>query len=388
MTAQALPDSYPNLAQLFQAAPLMGFAQAGDQQAIADQNNPRLQQAFDQDQAQLRVMNPLMAAYQGAQTRHLDASSGLLGAQTTGANQANNFTAATQPGKIDSTNAGYSATGTKDRVGQMEDQGRMFGQVAAQLRALPDDATPWERANLVKQAMGPEAAKYPGLDQMLTDNHGTLADRLDALSKDSYNKSTIARRDADNEKRRLAMIDAQGQNALELEAAKASDRIELSRVSASFKPKPAESMTQYEARIRQGAASGDAGAQAALTALLQSKVALAQAGQDVNDTRIRELLNGGIKPKPSTPTLPQPVSAPPVASQGPSQGGSDPAAIAMSVANGPPLPEGALDPIVAKMPEADRKVFVKELWVQKAMKSNPGMSRAEIEAEGKKRNKF
>lgn len=324
MTAQALPDQYPALGQLFQQAPLLGFLQAGDQQKIADDNNARLQSSYDMQQRQTEAMNPLDLSYRQGQIQHQAAQAKLMDAQTQGLNLGNLYTGETQAGRIDATNAQSATTATKSKADQLEEQGRIYGQLSTRLQ--DPSLTPWERANIVKTALADKLGSHPGITEGLVSHAQDLPDWMDKLSQESYSHSRDARKaDADFAKntQKYAMM---GENQLALEELRQSGRMEMSSMKESLKPKKAETFDQLKARWTDAANQGDVQAQMALKNLYTNEGAMRQMSGLTGDALKTGILSlpayQPAQPKYGPPQVPGMSPAPTMPGTGPIRQGS------------------------------------------------------------------
>jgi hypothetical protein len=314
MTAQALPNDYPNLAQMFQNLPAIAAYQSGAQTGLADDNNELLQQAHRAAQDYLAQQRPLELQELAARTRQHGVNADLAAEQTKGLRLGNNFTESTQPGKIASTNAGYEADTSASGVKKMEADGQMYGQLASQMEGL----TPWEKVALVKKTLGDRIP--PGLEAGLMKNADSLGEWMGKLSQHSYEQSAAARKAAADEAKRLAMIKEQRETLESVARINAQGKVDAKNAGGGKGGDKPKTMSQWEAQIRQSAAEGDEDAQRMLLTLESDRVRRAQASQEPANA-----LKAGVLrlPQPKAPagatvpsTTPPRASAPKAAPAG------------------------------------------------------------------------
>jgi hypothetical protein len=323
MTAQALPNDAPNLAQMFQYLPAIASYQSGAQQGLADENNQRLQMAHDAEQGHLALERPLSLAELAARTDQHGANAGLARAQTAGIDLTNRYTGATQSGRIAATNAGYNADDSVAGLKKLEADGAMYGQLATQMEGM----TPWERVNLVKTALGDRLPQHPALEAGLMKNADTLPQWMAKLSRHSYEQSAKAQLAADRQAMMENLQRLKNSGALDVAEENAAGRIAAKGAGGGKGGEKPLTMSQWEAQMRAAANAGDEAAAAALQRLEADRVTRNQAAGAPADGIKRDLLR-----------LPQraPVPGASVAPQGPPQA-SGPKALPAG------LPQGTKD---------------------------------------------
>jgi hypothetical protein len=303
MTAQALPNDVPNLAQMFQNLPAIAAYQSGAQQGLADDNNALLQQAHIANQQNEALKRPLELAELVARTNQHNATAGFTTEETRGRRLGNDYTEKTQPGKIAADQAGFSAAERASQLKQMEAEGQLYGQLATQMEGM----TPWERVNLVKTHFKDKLP--PGIEAGLMRNAATLPDWMKKLSQHSYEQSAAARKAADLEEMKLAVARQMGVNSANVADINAAGKVAAKNAGggAGGKGKPL-TMSQFEAQIRAAAETGDPEAVAALQRLEADRQARAQAAGAPADAIKRGVLR--LPPKAAVPGATVPSTAP------------------------------------------------------------------------------
>lgn len=298
----ALDTQMPNLATLFEQDPWSAWEQVYRQQGNAQANQNALLAAFQQDQAQKAAMNPLELERTRLQNTGLD-----LGNIAKAYD--NQFTSATQPGRIAMTNSQYGRDTVGNQAKETENLGDLFGATAAMVQGM----TPFDAANVVQERLGKYLPQHPALNSWLISQGPNLSAVLQQKADAIYANSSKAREAKALDERMEQRMELQNRNALALEELRQTGKMEMSRFKASNLPEKKETLSQYEARIADAAARGDVQARYALDTLNYYKDRRVQLSAMVGDDLKRTILQLGNE-RASTPVAPQsPVVQRPVA---------------------------------------------------------------------------
>lgn len=281
---QALPNQYPDLGALFENMPAIAAGQVGIQQRIADQNNQSLQDAFAAQQQFDAQKRPLDLQQLMATTRNTNSQADYHGALARGANADSSLKEGTLDSNIASTNSGNKTKMGADQIAQLEQVGDLYRQVGAQVAGEP---TPWGKVAKAKELLGDHVQQGPEFDKFLLKHASNLHTYFSDLGDNIYNASRAAKVEAGKE----ATATERAKIAADATKYAADQRTNAVGLKIDNTPDKPETMSQYEARIRAEAATGDPKAIAQVQKLEQDKRDKAMASAGVADAFKRELLN-------------------------------------------------------------------------------------------------
>lgn len=187
-----LNAQFPNLETLFQNMPAFAALQAGDQARLANQNNRSLQDAFSAEEAHKAQERPLELEQKQATIGSTNSTAAYNNALARGSNLKSDELEQTMPGDVEATNAVNKGKVSASQLAQMENEGQMYGQMAARLKSIP----PMFRPAAVKQMMGNRLTQGPGLDELLASDVHNLPAHFEALARQSFANTNAARTEA------------------------------------------------------------------------------------------------------------------------------------------------------------------------------------------------
>ncbi len=193
---QALPNNFPDLNTLMQYMPAVGAYQSGQQQAIAQQNNRSLQDAFAADEAFKAQKRPMDLEQLLANTANTKAQTGVSNASARNLGLAGDITEGTKASTISATNSANKTKMGADEITQME----QFGDAARQAGARAASAvTPWEKMKAIKETMGNHMNWTPESEKFFMDHIQNAHQYLSDMGNNIYEASRAAKAEASKE---------------------------------------------------------------------------------------------------------------------------------------------------------------------------------------------
>ncbi len=303
---QALPNNYSDLNTMFQYMPGMAAAQAGQQNAFANENNQSLQQAFANQEAYNQQRRPLELSQLGAQTNLTNAQGRNVGAE-----------ASLREGTLSSDistkqSANKTAIGANEieQIGQLGDRLRAAGAAAA------TETDPYRRVQAAKKHLGEHFHDSPELDQLLMQNPESLPQRLTDMGNNLYGASRAAIAEQKKLEAHQKAVETQGATQLGVANTAAQSREQVAatqasaRVQAAVEAKLNSAKDQAAALIRQASQMPDGPQKQAVLAQAQRSAELAAhmaeiAAQARNETGIAAstLIPGTTPPRTPMPQV-------------------------------------------------------------------------------------
>lgn len=237
------------------------------------------------------------AAQTEAQTPGIVANSGMLQDKA-------QISRGTLQAQMDAELGKYKGQLTQQHFDALDKAGQMYGQVGAVLGSVPIPARQAMARKLLGDQYQDEFDSIP--PEKLQDQMALMGEWATNASRKGQLQDEALDQKGENTAR-AAQIAADAKIAAAEKAAQA--RIEAAKLNSQRKP--AESMSQYEARIRAAANAGDdPHAEAALAKLEGDKVKRAIAAAQIPDALKRELLNmpSDATPSPGIPGNQSPLS--------------------------------------------------------------------------------
>lgn len=342
---QALPSQYPDLGSLFENMPAIAAMQVGTQQRLADQNNKSLQDAFSANEAFQAQKRPLDLEKLTADTEGTRASTGYHNALSRSTNVDSDIKEGTKDSTIKATNSANKTKVGADEITQLEQAGDLYRQVGAQVAGAP---SPWQKVALAKKLLGDHVQQGPEFDQFLLKHADNLHTYFTDLGNNIFNASRQAKMEASKEEANQKRTETQTGSA---------EKIAQANIDAGRWNRSSRTVLSLEQNIDK---EGDPIKK--YTMLRDAQVAATNDGDKEAADHYRARADAL-----------EPEYARNLAARGGGQ------TVVTQEPGGKPVLRPKSDNTAKSAGDA---------WIDKAMKANPGLTREQVVAEGKKRGKL